>query len=69
VEVLVWYMDDFEQPEELLLDVLIPSDWELLASGDINKDGRADLTWIDPNTNLIEVWRMDENQDGGFTDQ
>lgn len=70
-EVLVWYMDDLEYPEddELLLDVLIPSDWELLASGDINRDGRADLTWIDPNTNLLEVWRMDEREVGGFTDQ
>jgi len=70
-EVLVWYMDDLEHPEddELLLDVLIPSDWKLLASGDINKDGRADLTWFDPNTSLIEVWRMDEREVGGFTDQ
>ncbi|MBW2391126.1 MAG: hypothetical protein JRG89_22215, partial [Deltaproteobacteria bacterium] len=68
---LVWYMDDLEHPEddELLLDVLIPSDWKLLASGDINKDGRADLTWFDPNTSLIEVWRMDEREVGGFTDQ
>jgi hypothetical protein len=36
------------------------------AARDLNPDGRTDITWFNADTNMLEVWRMDENLENGF---
>ena len=50
--------------EVRLLAVLCPL--YCAAARDLNPDGRTDITWFNADTNMLEVWRMDENLENGF---
>ena len=40
----------------------VPPSWKLVGSGDVDRDGDADLYWHEQNEGWVAVWRMDGNR-------
>jgi hypothetical protein len=40
----------------------VPPNWRLVGSGDVDRDGDADLYWHEQNEGWVAVWRMDGNR-------
>lgn len=60
-QIAVWYMDGINLTSATLTSPGTPSDsgWQIVATGDFNRDGRTDLVWQHTYWDYVAVWYMD----------
>jgi hypothetical protein len=58
--VAIWHMNRVNASSGILIDVLTVSDpnWQIVATKDMDGDGRPDLTWQHRTLGLIGTWHM-----------
>lgn len=59
-QIAIWYMDGLNLTSALLTSPSSPSDygWQIVGTGDFNRDGRTDLVWQHANWDYVAVWYM-----------
>jgi hypothetical protein len=67
-EAKLWYMDGHRRVEQATVvdekgaAILVGLPWSIVATSDINRDGRADIVWHNAATGETQVWLMDRHQ-------
>jgi hypothetical protein len=59
-QLVVWFMDDFTMTSGTLTTppALADTAWQVGATGDFNRDGKADVLWHHQGSGQIVVWHM-----------